>query len=214
MFKKKIEAVVIILFMMIMGSNAWAQETGTLIVRVIPAESTVMLIKGDNIVEQWSGRKRIDELAPGKYILRSGSIGYQPHQEEVEVVAGEKLRVKIRLKEMAAVPLTPSSNPSQPDDGVFVVVDTPPTLIGGMAELQKRINYPEEAKAAGVEGRVFVQFIVDENGNATDAEVVKGLGSGCDEEAIRVVNVAKFKPAKKDGKAVKVRYSLPVVFEL
>jgi len=97
---------------------------------------------------------------------------------------------------------------------VFVVVDEMPELIGGIASVQEQIVYPAEAKEAGVEGRVFVQFVVDEQGLPVDVQVLRELGFGCDEEAIRVIRMARFKPGKHQGEVVKVRYVLPIVFDL
>ena len=75
-------------------------------------------------------------------------------------------------------------------------------------------KYPEIAKKAGVEGRVYLQFVVDEQGNVHDPIVTRGIGAGCDEEAIRAIREAKFKPGKQRGKAVKVKMSLPITFKL
>lgn len=97
---------------------------------------------------------------------------------------------------------------------IFVIVEQMPELIGGLAAIQKQIRYPEIAKKAGVEGRVIVQFIVDESGSVLDPQVVRGIGAGCDEEAVRAVQQAKFEPGKQRGKAVKVKMSLPITFKL
>ncbi len=117
--------------------------------------------------------------------------------------------------------LPPPPPPEEPEEVVeeveeeiFVVVEQMPELIGGIEDLQKEIKYPEMARQAGVNGRVFVQFIVDENGNVTNPVVLRGIGGGCDEEAMRVIKKAKFKPGKQRGKAVKVRYVIPIVFKL
>lgn len=97
---------------------------------------------------------------------------------------------------------------------IFLVVEQDPELIGGLEGLQKSIRYPEIARKAGIEGRVFVQFVVDEKGNVIDPVVTRGIGGGCDEAALDAVRKAKFKPGKQRGRAVKVQYSLPVTFRL
>ena len=89
-----------------------------------------------------------------------------------------------------------------------------PTSIAGLMDLQKRIRYPEIAKKAGVEGRVFLQFVVNENGDVVDPVVTRGIGAGCDEEAVRGILTAKFTPGKQRGKTVKVKMSLPITFKL
>lgn len=97
---------------------------------------------------------------------------------------------------------------------VFVVVEEMPRLRGGLDGLQQKLHYPNIAKRAGIEGRVIVQFIVDTAGEVTDVEVVRGLGSGLDEEAVRVVSAAQFVPGRQRDRAVKVKMSLPVTFKL
>lgn len=111
-------------------------------------------------------------------------------------------------------PPPPPKNDEEPEPEIFMVVEDMPELIGGIGSLQKKIKYPEIAKKAGVEGTVFVQFVVDENGNVVDPTVIKGIGAGCDEEALRVVRDAKFKPGRQRGKPVKVKFSLPIRYKL
>jgi protein TonB len=83
------------------------------------------------------------------------------------------------------------------------------------AYLSKNIKYPKQANENGVQGRVVLQFVVNEDGDISDIKVVRGIGSGCDQEAMRVVNsMPKWKPGKQNGKAVKVSFSLPILFEL
>lgn len=97
---------------------------------------------------------------------------------------------------------------------IFVIVEEMPELIGGLGSIQGKIRYPEIAKKAGVEGRVIVQFVVDEQGKVVDPVVVRGIGAGCDEEAIRAVQLAEFKPGKQRGRPVRVKMSLPITFKL
>ena len=97
---------------------------------------------------------------------------------------------------------------------VFVVVENMPELIGGLAAIQREIQYPVIAKRAGIEGRVILQFIVDEQGRLTEPKVVRGIGGGCDEEALRALQTARFRPGTQRGKPVKVKMSLPMTFRL
>lgn len=111
-------------------------------------------------------------------------------------------------------PPPPKEDEPEPEPEIFVIVEQMPDLIGGLGELQKKIKYPEIAKKAGVEGRVIVQFVVNEQGLVEDPVVVRGIGAGCDEEAIRAVQSARFTPGKQRGKNVKVKMSLPITFKL
>ncbi|REL24317.1 TonB family protein [Rhodohalobacter sp. SW132] len=104
-------------------------------------------------------------------------------------------------------------NSDAPDD-FFVVVEEMPELIGGLASIQQDIRYPEMARRAGIEGRVYIQFIVNEEGDVENPQVIRGIGGGADEEALRAVQHAKFKPGIQRGRPVRVQYSLPVVFRL
>ncbi len=125
------------------------------------------------------------------------------------------------LKAQVVKPLGPPPAPTpaiqpypEPEERIFIVVEEEPELIGGLVGLQSRITYPEVAKRAGIEGRVSVQFVVDETGRVRDAFVVRGIGGGCDEEALEAVENARFTPGKQRGKAVKVQMTLPVTFRL
>lgn len=99
-------------------------------------------------------------------------------------------------------------------DDFFVVVDEMPELIGGLASIANGVEYPEEARRAEIEGRVYIQFIVNEEGDVENPRVIRGIGGGADEEALRVVRKAKFRPGMQRGKPVRVQYSLPIVFRL
>ena len=111
----------------------------------------------------------------------------------------------------AGPPPEPDPEPEKEEDEppFFLFPQEMPELIGKL-----NITYPEMARKAGIEGRVTVQFIVNELGSVTEAQVLRGIGGGCDEEALRIVREAKFKPGKQRGKAVKVKMSLPITFRL
>lgn len=111
-------------------------------------------------------------------------------------------------------PPPPAQEEVEEEPEIFVIVEEMPELIGGLESLQRSITYPEIAKKAGVEGKVFVQFVVDEQGNVQDPVVTRGIGAGCDEEALKAVRQAKFTPGKQRGKAVRVKMSLPITFRL
>lgn len=100
------------------------------------------------------------------------------------------------------------------NEDYFVVVEEMPQLIGGLSGLQSKVLYPETAKKAGIEGRVTVQFIVNENGDVENPKILRGIGGGADEEALRVVSEIKFTPGKQRGRNVRVQYTLPIVFRL
>jgi TonB family protein len=111
-------------------------------------------------------------------------------------------------------PPPPTSLDNPVDQEVFIVVENMPELVGGQAGIQAKVKYPPTAIRAGIEGRVTVQFIVDKNGDVKNPKVIRGIGAGCDEEALRVVSQAKFKPGIQRGQNVEVQMSLPILFKL
>ena len=105
------------------------------------------------------------------------------------------------------------------EEQIFTIVEQMPTFPGGEAELfkylGKSIKYPQMAQDAGIQGVVFVTFLVDKDGGVKNVKVLRGIGGGCDEEAIRVVQkMPKWTPGKQRGKSVKVQYNLPIKFTL
>lgn len=135
-----------------------------------------------------------------------------------EILDDDDLDLDVSLDLDAAVDLPPPPPPPadepEPEPEIFVIVEQMPELQGGLGELQKKIRYPEIAKKAGVEGRVIVQFVVNEQGRVENPVVVRGIGAGCDEEAIKAVQTAQFTPGRQRGQPVKVKMSLPITFKL
>jgi TonB family protein len=108
---------------------------------------------------------------------------------------------------------------SKSDGEVFTIVENAPEPQGGMEAyyqfIAQNLTYPEDARKQGIEGPVYVQFIVAKDGSIQDVQAVKGIGGGCDEEAVRVVKSSpNFRPGKQRGKAVAVRMVLPIHFKL
>jgi len=99
-------------------------------------------------------------------------------------------------------------------DKYLIAADEMPEPIGGLASIQKNIRYPQLAKLAGIEGKVYVLAFLDEVGNVANARVIKGIGAGCDEAALEAVKIVKFTPARNNGKPVKVQVTIPIVFKL
>ncbi len=105
------------------------------------------------------------------------------------------------------------------EEQIFSIVEEMPSFPGGdealLKYLGKNIKYPAIAKDAGIQGTVYVTFVVDEKGDVKDVKVLRSIGGGTDEEAIRVVeSMPRWKPGKQRGKAVKVQYNLPIRFTL
>lgn len=132
-----------------------------------------------------------------------------------EIIEDEILDLDAELDLDGPLDLPPPPPPSDDaEEDFFVVVETMPQLKGGLAELQRKVKYPEMARRAGIEGRVTVQFIVNEEGKVENPRVIRGIGGGCDEAALEAVKQAKFSPGMQRGRPVRVQYSLPIVFRL
>ncbi|MDZ7900527.1 MAG: TonB family protein [Arcicella sp.] len=104
-------------------------------------------------------------------------------------------------------------------DEVHIVVEQMPEYAGGVAALskflQKNLRYPNPAASAGVSGKVFVQFVVGQDGAISKVDILKGMGFGCDEEAQRVIKLMpRWSAGKQSGRAVSVRFTLPINFQL
>lgn len=102
---------------------------------------------------------------------------------------------------------------------VFTIVEEMPSFPGGEAERNKflatNIVYPQQATENGIQGTVYVSFVVDSKGNVTDVKILRGIGGGCDEEALRVVKMMpKWHPGKQNGKQVRVLFNMPIYFKL
>ena len=105
------------------------------------------------------------------------------------------------------------------ENGVHQVCEEMPEFSGGMQEcmkwLGKNINYPEDCKKEGIQGRVIVQFVVDKDGSIKDPTIARGVHPSLDKEALRVLgSMPNWKPGKQKGEAVKVKYTIPVMFRL
>lgn len=136
--------------------------------------------------------------------------------EEIELDLDMNLDLNEAPTDLPPPPPPPAEEEpeTEPEPEIFVIVEQDPVLIGGLEGLQQRIQYPELARRAGIEGTVFMQFVVDENGNVSDLQCVREPGGGTCEEAKRAIQSSKFEPGRQRGRAVKVRFSLPVRFRL
>jgi periplasmic protein TonB len=133
---------------------------------------------------------------------------------DIDVEANENTEVQEYV-----APVKSEEEESAEEAQIFMVVESMPEYPGGEAALYAfladNIKYPQMAKESGIQGRVFVTFVVERDGRVTDVRVLRGIGGGCDEEAIRVVqSMPKWTPGKQRGKSVRVQYNLPVKFTL
>jgi periplasmic protein TonB len=117
---------------------------------------------------------------------------------------------------IAATPLAKDPEPATPD--ILVISEVKPEFPGGDKELykflMKNLSYPNAAVRANVEGKVYVKFVVEKDGSIGNLQILKSVGFGCDEEALRVLkSMPSWSPGKQNGKAVRVYYTMPIVFK-
>ena len=140
-----------------------------------------------------------------------------PPQEKLEEVA-----VGVTTQEGSGEEIAPPEEVvADPDEGtVFTIVEEMPQFPGGgeaalIKYLQANIKYPPIARENGITGTVYVNFIIDKEGKVSQAKVLRGIGGGCDEEALRIVNkMPQWSPGRQNGRNVIVSYNLPVRFNL
>ena len=150
--------------------------------------------------------EKIDEIPPPQEKLTETHVAEETHEGDPD-----------------ALVVADTKNEVIEDNTVYdlVAIQEQPGFPGGDGELfkflQKNIQFPQVEKENGIQGKVFITFVVDKDGSVVNVEVYKGLkgGPGCDKEALRVVKMMpKWSPGKQNGKSVKVRYILPIHFKL
>lgn len=143
--------------------------------------------------------------------------------DETEVKEEIKVRLDIEVTDQTRVESIVIQTPVAPEEEdtevVFTIVEETASPKGGLAGfyqyVKDNIKYPAAARRMGIQGRVYVEFVIAKDGALTDVHVVKGIGAGCDEEAVRIVQAAPpWNPGKQRGKPVRQRYTLPIIFKM
>lgn len=142
-----------------------------------------------------------------------------PDEEEIEEEIEVDLDVEITEETVIEEIIVEEAPEEEVADEIFQIVENPAQFPGGIGAFYKwvgsKMKYPAQARRMGIEGKVYVQFVVDKDGSITEVQAVKGIGAGCDEEAVRVLQSSpKWSPPKQRGKAVKQRMIVPINFKL
>jgi len=153
----------------------------------------------------------------------------EPETPEIIEVVEEKVDTKLDIKveddqsqrqaQTYVPPPPPKPKQEEVTEEIFVVVENQPEFPGGNAAMMKflsdNIKYPVIAQENGIQGRVICNFVVEKDGSITDVQVVRGVDPSLDREAVRVIQqMPRWTPGKQRGQAVRVRFTLPVVFRL
>jgi len=149
------------------------------------------------------------------------AIQFQAVEDDIEVNMDLEIDAEAsETTEVEAVTWTrPEAVEEIVEEEIFVIVEQTPEYPGGdearLNFLRNNIKYPQMAREAGIQGTVYVSFTVEKDGSITQVKVLRGIGGGCDEEAIRVTKMMpKWKAGKQRGKEVRVSYNMPIKFTL
>ncbi len=157
---------------------------------------------------------------PPEIVVQQPQLVAVPDEEEIEqeikFVFDVEVTEETKVEEYKPIEIPKIEEES---DEIFLVVEESAQPKGGISEFYRyvstNIRYPAQARRMSVEGRVYVEFIVGKDGKIYDAITVKGIGAGCDEEAVRIIMSAPaWNPAKQRGKPVRQRMVLPITFKL
>ncbi|MFZ4398840.1 MAG: TonB family protein [Bacteroidales bacterium] len=173
-------------------------------------------------------KEEIEEMIPITKITKPEPKTVKPIISILKIVANTEKNVKdipvdveVKTKDPNEpyIPIVAKKEEEVVDNEIFKVVQFEPEYIGGEEErimfLRKNVVYPQLARETGIQGTVFLTFIIEKDGGISNVQILRGIGGGCDEEATRVVNaMPKWKPGKQRDKAVRVQFTLPIKFIL
>lgn len=142
-----------------------------------------------------------------------------PDEEEIEEEIEVDLDLEITEEEVMADIVFDNEPEEEIADEIFTIVEVSAEPNGGFSSfykfVKKNMKYPSQARRMDIDGRVFVEFVVDADGSITNVRSIKGIGAGCDEEAVRIIKKhPKWKPARQRGIPVRQRMVLSIVFQL
>jgi len=172
------------------------------------------------------GDIRVIRSAGNDGLDQAAIAAVRPSRFEPGRIDGEPVRVRFAVPVTFRLPgsgetgaerderMAPPDMVRADDPGVMGIVDEMPQLIGGLAGLQERVQYPPLAREAGIEGQVVVQFVVNEEGRVEDPTVLRSPDDMLSEAALAAVRQARFEPGRDGGEAVKVRFAVPITFRL
>ena len=179
----------------------------------------------NSLIDTFQAQKPVEEPTTTSLDCRAEDSIDMPLKGEVdisEIIMGDVIVESPEIREEAVVLgkiETPNIEPSTTDTTVFEFPEKMPEFVGGvdslMSYLSDHVSYPELAKKKEVQGKVYVSFVVNKDGSISQSKLIKGIGAGCDEEALRVIqNMPKWLPGENRDEKVRVRYRIPIKFVL
>lgn len=175
--------------------------------------------KNMNTFEETMEVPPTDIPPPPPPVVQTPQVVEVPDEEEIKDEIKINLDVEVTDATKIEQIVIQAEQPKEETDEIFNIVEESAAPKGGMAAFYKfvsdKIKYPPQARRMGIEGRVFVEFVILKDGTLSEVRAIKGIGAGCDEEAVRIVQSAPaWNPGKQRGKPVRQRYTLPIIFKL
>lgn len=178
----------------------------------------LLSVRSTNTFEEMVEVPLTEQLPPPAPVVQQPQIIEVPDEEEIKLDLNINFDVeapRVEIPNQIGI----ADAPAEEVDEIFTIVEESALPVGGMPAFYKflveTMKYPPQARRLGVEGKVLLQFVVDKSGSISDVKVLKGIGAGCDEEAVRVMQKAPaWSPGKQRGKAVKQRCIVPISFKL
>jgi protein TonB len=176
--------------------------------------------KNTNVVEEILDIPPTEQPPPPPPKLQQPQIIEVPDEEEIKEDIKVEFDVEVTTDtKVEEIQIQQVEVEKEDPDQIFIVVEEPASPKGGFQAFNKyiaeKLKYPAQARRMGIEGKVYVEFVVNRDGSIQDVKVVKGIGAGCDEEAVRVVASAPpWNPGKQRGKPVRSRFVVPITFKL
>jgi len=177
-------------------------------------------VRNTNSFEQVMDIPPTEQPPPPPPQVQQPQVVEVPDEEEIKEDIKINLDIEVTDQTKVEQIIIQTAAPEEEEtERIFTIVEESASPKGGMAGFYKyvkdNIKYPPQARRMGIEGRVFVEFVIGKDGALTDVRSIKGIGAGCDEEAVRIVQSAPaWNPGKQRGKPVRQRYTLPIIFKL
>ncbi|HEY5826457.1 MAG TPA: energy transducer TonB [Cyclobacteriaceae bacterium] len=183
-------------------------------------EAAVDLIaRSSNVFEETLEVPPTEQPPPPPPQIQQPQIVEVPDEEKIEEEIQVNFNIETTQETKVEEVVIKEVEVKEEVDEIFTIVEEPASPKGGMPAFYKyvgeKIKYPAQARRMGIEGRVFVEFVIGKDGSISEVKAVKGIGAGCDEEAVRIIQSApNWTPGKQRGKSVKQRMVLPITFKL
>lgn len=183
-------------------------------------EQVEVVARNTDVAEEVMDVPVTDQPPPPPPQVQQPQVVEVPDEEEIEEEIQVNLDVEVTEEtKVEHIEIKQEKEEEEDVNQIFTIVEEQAAPQGGMSAFYKyvgeKMKYPAQARRMQVEGRVFCEFVVNRDGTLQDVKVIRGIGAGCDEEAIRVIQSAPpWKPGKQRGKAVRSKFNLAIIFKL